>query len=90
MDSSPLNFFLGWALLFFVSTGLFAQPVADEGTIDLTSIDFHTQGAVELNGEWKFYWEELLEPHALDSTLKTRFVSFPHLWNEDPQLSSFG
>lgn len=90
MDSSPFDFFLGWALLFFLSTGLYAQPVANEGVIDLTAINFQTQGEIELNGEWKFYWEELLEPNAVDSASITRFVTFPHLWNEDPQLSSFG
>lgn len=90
MGRSPHNFFLGWALLFFLSTGLFAQPIAQNGFIDLSDIDFQAQGSVELNGEWEFYWEELLEPHEIDSTRSPQFVSFPHLWNEDPRLSSYG
>lgn len=81
---------MGWALLFFLSTGIFAQPVANEGIIDLTSIDFQTQGSVELNGEWKFYWGEFIEPQSLSTASKGRLVNFPHLWNEDPQLSSYG
>lgn len=90
MGRSPYNFFLGWALLFFLSNGLFAQPVAQNGSIDLSDIDFNAQGSVELSGEWEFYWEEFLEPDKVDSTRSAQFVSFPHLWNEDPRLSSYG
>ena len=70
---------------------LCAQPLAEQGVLDLSTLNFETEQSVELNGEWVFYWEELLTPSSLyDNSGNKEFVDFPHLWNDDPNLSSFG
>lgn len=66
-----------------------AQPVASRGVIDLRSYDFSVEDPVELNGEWKFYWQQLIYPDHPPRKLPD-LVAFPYLWNEDPQLDSFG
>lgn len=35
-------------------------PIAVQGFLDLTNWDFEKDGIVDLNGDWEFYWEELL------------------------------
>ena len=39
-----------------------AQPIAIDGIIDLSDWDFEKDGIVELKGEWRFVWEEFVEP----------------------------
>ncbi len=37
-------------------------PVAKQGIINLSEWNYEKNGIVKLNGEWEFYWKELLEP----------------------------
>ncbi len=54
--------------VFMVSTlvyfGLSNRPqsplLAEKGVLDLTAWDFEKDGIVKLDGEWEFYWEQLL------------------------------
>ena len=66
-----------------------AQPIASEGVIDLSSFQIESQNSLELNGEWGFYWNELLAPSATQTSEKKTYVEFPHLWR-DSDLPSFG
>jgi signal transduction histidine kinase len=59
-----------------------AQPVtpkAKQGMIDLHTIDL-TQQTVPLHGEWKFYWNHLLQPG--ESSEDYEYVDFPRLWSQ--------
>ena len=38
------------------------MPVAIDGTIDLSEWDFEKDGIVDLKGEWRFVWNEFVEP----------------------------
>ncbi|MBN1293278.1 MAG: GHKL domain-containing protein [Candidatus Latescibacteria bacterium] len=38
------------------------QPLAVKGELDLRGWDFRRDGPVKLDGEWEFYWENLLTP----------------------------
>ncbi len=80
--------FLILALLFCI--GSVAQPVANNGVLNLSDIDFEDRPSVKLNGEWGFYWKKLISPQSLDSSKPPDYVQFPYLWNDDPKLSSFG
>ena len=80
-------------LLFLLITGLSilsvscnndkkTYPVAKKGVLDLRGWDFDRDGNIALNGEWKFYWKELINPN--DSILKditeVNFIKVPGLW----------
>jgi len=77
-----------FVLILFVG-GIIAQPPAQRGVLDLRNFDFNTNQYIELDGEWQFYWEELVYPNTIVRQLPS-LVEVPHLWNEDPALSSFG
>jgi len=60
------------------------QMFAQEGVIDLRDWDLNKDGAVRLDGQWKFYWEQLLEPYELQSVEQKNvtFVSVPNAWDK--------
>lgn len=80
--------FMILAILFSIES--VAQPVASNGSLNLGNVDFEDTPSVKLNGEWGFYWKELIPPEMLDSSGPPNYVQFPHLWSDDPNLSSFG
>jgi two-component system sensor histidine kinase ChiS len=79
------------ALLYINTTGtIFAksqQPSVIEGVIDLTDWDFKQDGMVRLNGDWSFYWKQLLPNNASlpqSGGVQFRddsFVPVPSVWN---------
>ncbi|TAF67423.1 MAG: hypothetical protein EAZ55_03665 [Cytophagales bacterium] len=38
------------------------NPTLRKGTIDLRQYDFEQNPTIDLNGEWEFYWKQLLNP----------------------------
>lgn len=66
----------------FTTSNLIAQntqPVAKDGVLDLSQWNFDNGDAL-LNGEWEFYWQELLS--AQESSSNKRIIQFPQLWND--------
>ena len=61
-------------------------PRATSGILDLSAWNFSSKDTAPLNGEWEFYWDQLLTPgdFANDSSSKkpvlTGYVNVPHLW----------
>ncbi|GAB5409574.1 MAG: ATP-binding protein [Balneolaceae bacterium] len=66
-----------------------AQPTIERGILDLSSYNFENDSEILLNGEWQFFWNELIEPNTPPKQIPSN-VSFPHLWNNYEELSSFG
>ena len=60
-------------------------PHVVKGVIDLRDWDFKKDGAVDLNGEWEFYWNKLLGPDDFQSKkIKTKIEYFiiPDIWKD--------
>jgi len=55
-----------------------AQEAVD-GVIDLSKVDLRNN-AVPLNGEWEFYWNELIRPDSI-RYYEPDYYTFPKLWN---------
>lgn len=68
----------------------FAQSTETRATFDLSSYDFENNAPISLDGEWEFYWEQLLDTAHISGVIPTSIVQFPHLWNNFPELSSNG
>lgn len=82
---------LSRSLLIFIVIGLFLctsmgqvlateYPEAVQGEIDLRGYDFSERGPIKLNGEWEFYYQELLEPgdlEALPDKDKKTYINIP-------------
>jgi signal transduction histidine kinase len=58
------------------------MPVAQKGTIDLSSWDALRDGPVRLDGQWQFYWGQLLGPEAFASGAveSSDFMQLPGTW----------
>lgn len=69
-------------LLFFflIFSNLGFSQTAKKGIIDLSDVKLE-DNAIPLNGEWEFYWEELLLPEEIDGREKD-YYEFPKLWND--------
>ncbi|WP_462252852.1 response regulator [Ekhidna sp.] len=55
-----------------------SQEVID-GIIDLSKVDLKNN-AVQLNGDWEFYWEKIIKPDSIPFH-ETDYYRFPKLWN---------
>ncbi|HHY40143.1 MAG TPA: diguanylate cyclase [Syntrophaceticus sp.] len=59
------------------------QPKAEQGILDLTQWQFEKDGVIKLDGQWEFYWNQLLESHQLKNSgiAMTGYISVPGTWN---------
>ncbi len=57
-------------------------PKAVQGVLDLREWDFSKDGIVRLDGEWEFYWQELLSPEdfSSDKMGSPKYISLPAVW----------
>ncbi|MEQ9009142.1 MAG: hypothetical protein RLP12_14765, partial [Ekhidna sp.] len=65
-------------LFLWMPLSSFSQEVI-EGVIDLSKVDLK-DNALTLNGEWEFFWEELVKPDSI-SFFEKDYYEFPKLWN---------
>jgi len=58
------------------------KPEIENGFLDLSSWNFEKDGLVNLNGEWEFYWERLLDPKDFesDNSIKAEYIHVPSGW----------
>jgi two-component system, sensor histidine kinase ChiS len=59
-------------------------PRVEKGVIDLRDWNFQENGSVELEGEWEFYWKELLTNEEIDKKVDLNnrsFLKVPDSWN---------
>ena len=73
-------------LLCFSNNSLFAQkiPSIEKGVLDLRNWNFSENEAINLGGEWEFYWKEYLNTNELnDPSQKNIYRQFPKLWQND-------
>ena len=57
-------------------------PVVKNGVIDLRRWDFSKNGNIKLDGEWEFYWKELLSNDEFKNGNKPKtFIPVPGFWN---------
>ena len=57
-----------------------ANPAAQKGILDLRHTDLSSQ-FVSLNGEWNFYWQQLLQPGDTQPATH-QYIQYPQLWKE--------
>jgi two-component system sensor histidine kinase ChiS len=60
------------------------RPRAVDGVLNLSDWDLQRDGPVSLDGDWEFYWEQLLEPRDFrnsNSPNDRSLISIPRSWN---------
>jgi DNA-binding CsgD family transcriptional regulator len=73
-------------LLFLCANGL-ASQTTNPPTIDLSRWSFEEEGIATLDGEWAFYWQELLEPsdfpvNPAENEEAPAMFYIPDIWND--------
>ena len=61
-----------------------AEPRARHGVIDLSVVDLLNSDPVRLDGEWEFYWKQLLTPddfRGVNPPVASVYLAFPAAWN---------
>ena len=67
-------------MLYFTNM-LSAQIRAEKGVLDLRSYSFSEQGALNVKGEWEFYWQKVLDP-VNPSMEQGVYVEVPLPWKQ--------
>ena len=94
MPASIRLFLLGALLLSLCSCGekRRAQPVAVDGVLDLSNWDFEKDGIVDLKGEWRFVWDDFVDPMPSDK-FREKFsgtIKVPSTWHTQPNPNQSG
>ncbi|TDO95244.1 diguanylate cyclase (GGDEF)-like protein [Halanaerobium saccharolyticum] len=63
-------------LMYSISTSAQSEPVA----LDLRNSNL-SENIINLDGNWEFYWQELLQPGEFNQQSETEFVELPAAWN---------
>ena len=70
------------------------EPLVQKGVLDLREYDFLSNGPVELDGEYEFYWNQMLSPALKGDSGEMIYVQVPGSWtqlrNEHPEVTRFG
>lgn len=69
-------------------------PKAKQGVLDLRNWNFDTEGSLKLNGEWNFYWNQLIEPNEIAKTQNVTSIKVPQSWQgkmiNGKEIDNFG
>ena len=60
-------------------------PRAEKGILDLREWDFSSDGIINLNGEWFFYWKKFIKPENIKSEKEVGYCSVPGSWTKAAQ-----
>lgn len=61
-----------------------AAPKISRGVLDLTGWDFKQNGNIKLDGQWEFYWDQLIPPggFAKPGVKRTGYYPVPLYWTK--------
>lgn len=57
-------------------------PIAKNGFIDLSDMDFDEITTHRLDGMWAFYWNKFIEPSEYSAVTPDAYSKVPGIWNE--------
>ncbi|WP_438431424.1 ATP-binding protein [Gorillibacterium sp. sgz500922] len=60
---------------------------SEPGTLDLTDRNFQSDRVVSLDGQWEFYWNQLLKPGS-KPVPSPDYIQVPGFWKQNPQAES--
>ncbi|GAA0891712.1 hypothetical protein GCM10009122_13910 [Fulvivirga kasyanovii] len=71
-------------LLLLLAIPAISQPQVQHGSLDLTRTDFNSAGPIALDGEWEFYWKQVLFPadFVAENKPEPQYLKMPAVWND--------
>jgi signal transduction histidine kinase len=77
-------------ILLFILMSSFLSPACGQAVLDFSKHDF-VNGKVGLNGQWEFYWDQLLSPDDLSSGAPpVDLLHVPSSWSYNGKYSNLG
>lgn len=79
------------ALILYYSNALEKTSSIHHGEMNLSKTDFRDEGLVQLDGEWEFYWNQLLEPtdFQLHKQQNLHYAYVPGNWLLDTEGNTY-
>lgn len=71
-------------IAFLNKTNRTSQPKANQGHLNTNDWDFSSEGNIKLDGEWEFYWDQILTPEMFKDSIPpkmTGYMKIPGIWN---------
>ena len=67
----------------FATTNTSSNIPSQKGVLELSNWDFNKDGYTPLEGQWKFYWQQLLSPKDFtNSSQVPSYIEMPMPWNK--------
>jgi adenylate cyclase len=80
-------------LIFSIEQIQSEKPEIIRGSLDLSEYPLELQGEIRLDGQWEFYWNELLEPKDFTNNVlseKRTFLQIPGNWSDVNNYQAHG
>ncbi len=77
-------------VLIILLVPVFGAGQVIRGNIDLSGHDFSEDNPVELNGEWEFFWDQLLTPEQSKTATTENFINVPGSWHRQGNYNVLG
>ncbi len=71
-------------IAFLNKNNVATQPKAKQGILNVDQWDFSSDGNIKLDGEWEFYWNQILTPEVFRDSIPpkmTGHIRIPGIWN---------
>ncbi|WP_240377932.1 sensor histidine kinase [Bacillus piscicola] len=78
-------------IAFYYVSAMEKTPHVKRGELDLAHTDFDNEGVIALNGEWEFYWNQLLVPSEFTHATQREFhyAYVPGNWLQDVEGNTY-
>lgn len=64
------------------------NPMATQGVLDLRDFDESSNVIISLDGQWEFYWDQLIDPSDFKKNTKPiTYIQVPKAWNKQEDVS---
>lgn len=80
-------------MLIFINSGCKQRssvynPKAIQGVLDLRDFDESSDVIISLDGQWEFYWNQLIDPSDFKKNIKPiTYIQVPKAWNKQEDVS---
>ncbi|MEM7184739.1 MAG: 7TM diverse intracellular signaling domain-containing protein [Spirochaetota bacterium] len=81
---------LSFFFILYCSPNPSQKQLASKGNLDLRNWNFLKQGSVSLQGEWEFYWQNLLMPQNRNDKGEKVYIQVPSYWDEYTDKKNVG
>ncbi|MDX1960616.1 MAG: hypothetical protein SFU98_18740 [Leptospiraceae bacterium] len=68
--------------LFLFQCNFEKSRIAKSGVIEFSDYKDSKFSPKRLDGQWKFYWNQFIDPNKIENVYTNDFISIPGVWNQ--------